>query len=107
MKTERQIKIETNKVKKQLKDLRLSCCGIAWSIPTNDLKYQILKGELDDVEIEKEFNFVKEITEETDEDVILNCVLTRFFYINEIFNTGIVEEYEELTHDVVFEFLYN
>lgn len=104
-KTPRQITIATNKARKELLTTILTCCSNSWSIPTDEIKLQILKATMSDDEIKSEIDFVTEMTEETDESVILNTVLTRHFYINEICGNGMADEYNELTHDVMYEFL--
>jgi hypothetical protein len=105
-KTPRQITIENNRVMKELRTIILTCCSNAWAIPTDEIKLQILKSELSDIEIQNELDFVKEMTEEDDDKVVLNTILTRFFYINEICSNGMAEEYNELTHDAMCDFLF-
>ena len=112
-KTKSQIYSQRSKMRKELRETIMTCCHNAWSIPTNDMKKQILIS-LGWSDTEIEFHYLQflegGITEEEinkTKNIELNTLLTSTWYMSKCEQDGYNEEYEDIVWDVLDEFKYS
>jgi hypothetical protein len=109
-KTKSQIYSQRSKMRKELRDTIMTCCHNAWSIPTNDMKKQILNS-MGWTEIEIEYHFLQFMEGGmTQEDIAkmkeveLNSLLACSFYMSKCEQDDYTNEYEDIVWDILDEF---
>lgn len=104
---------DRTRVRKELRESILTCCHNAWTIPTKEMKNQILIS-LGWTDTEIEYNYLqfmkggmseKEITDM--KNIELNTLLTCSWYLSKCEQDGYTEEYDDIVWDILDEFKYS
>jgi hypothetical protein len=109
-KTKSQIYSQRTKMRKELRDTIITCCHNAWSIPTNDMKKQILNSMgWSDSEIE--FHYLQFLEGGMTEEQInnmkkveLNTLLACSWYMSKCEQDDYLNECEDIVWDILDEF---